>query len=156
VALNIGRIGGGTDAHEVAAVAGADIGVTFADAQAEQGAMSAFAALRAFRPGAVVTAEALAAVPAWPAESGQRLLAWAGTVGERHGLPVTGSASGWSGDVNHAGAQGVPSLDGFGAVGERIRTAAVTDERVRVDSLVPRAVLLAALLARQLPLGELR
>ncbi|MCW2506358.1 MAG: hypothetical protein JWO79_4642, partial [Actinomycetia bacterium] len=156
VSLNVGRIGGGTDAHEIAALAGADIGVTFADPQSEQGAMSAFAALRAFRPGAVVTAEALPAVPAWPVESGERLLSWAGTVGERYGLPVSGSPAPVSGDVNFAGAQGVPVLDGFGAVGERRRTATTTDDRVRVDSLVPRAVLLAALLARPLPLADLR
>jgi acetylornithine deacetylase/succinyl-diaminopimelate desuccinylase-like protein len=151
VALNVGRIGGGTEAYAVADLAGAEFGLRFDDAGAEREMLAAIGALRAVRAGAQVHAESLSRLPAWPPPRENPLLDWVAAIGERHGLAVLGGPGGRSGDTNHAGAHGAPTLDGFGGVGVRLHGAGGADERVRVESLVPRAVLLAALLAHPLP-----
>jgi glutamate carboxypeptidase len=153
--VNIGRLGGGTDAYAVAEVAGAELGVRFAGPQSERAVLDAVAALGPFRPGMAVRAEALAVVPAWPAPTANPLLEWVAATGQRHGMAVVGAAStepvDCASDTNHAGALGAPTLDGFGGVGSRVRTTDAAEERIRVDSLLPRAMLLAVLLAQPLP-----
>jgi glutamate carboxypeptidase len=151
VGVNIGRVGGGTGAYDVADVAGAELGIRFDDAAAETAFAATLAALSPRRAGVMVQAEAMSRVPTWPEPAGTPLLSWVAAVGERHGMAVVG-ASGVSeaveaaADTNHAGALGAPTIDGFGGVGWRSPA-----EVVRVDSLVPRAVLLAALLSQPLP-----
>jgi glutamate carboxypeptidase len=82
------------------------------------------------------------------------LLTWVRTVAARYGLPIAGAPGGAATDANHPGAHGAPTLDGFGGVGARFRGANSADEHVRLDSLVPRAMLLATLLSQPLPIAE--
>jgi glutamate carboxypeptidase len=156
--VNVGRLGGGTDAYAVADVAGAELGVRFPTPAAERAVLDAVSALAARRPGLAVRTEPLSVVPAWPAPPANPLLEWVAAVGERHGMAVVGAptdpatqAGEGAGDTNHAGALGAPTLDGFGGVGRRTGGGASAREWIRIDSLVPRAVLLAALLALPLP-----
>lgn len=154
--LNAGRVGGGTEAYDVAEIAGAELGARFSDPGVERAFLDTLAALAPRRPGLAVHAEALSVVPAWAPPARNPLLEWVGAVSERHGMAVVGAAGALpgavdgverAGDTNHAGALGAPTLDGFGGVGRRFRG----DELVRIDSLMPRAALLAALLAQPLP-----
>ena len=55
-----------------------------------------------------------------------------------------GSAGGGS-DGNFTAALGVPTLDGFGAIGDG---AHAIHEHVEIDALVPRAAMIAGLLSR--------
>lgn len=158
-AVNVGRIGGGIDAYAVAEVAGAELGVRFTDPAGERAFLDGLTTLAARRPGLDVQVEALSHVPAWPAPEANPLLDWVAAVGERHGMAVVGASAcdpraagdSHAGDANHAGVLGAPTLDGFGGVGQRVRDGEIVDELVRVDSLMPRALLLAALLALPLP-----
>ena len=59
--------------------------------------------------------------------------------------PVRGVSVGGGSDGNFTAARGVPTLDGLGAVGEGAHSAR---EYVLVDTLSPRAELLAAILSR--------
>jgi glutamate carboxypeptidase len=151
VTVNVGRIGGGTDAYAIADVAGAELGVRFADPAGERAFLDGLATLKPRRTGLTLHAEALSHVPCWPAPAQSPLLDWVASVGDRHGMAVVGAAGGdalaSAGDTNHAGVLGAPTLDGFGGVGRKLGT----DELVRIDSLMPRALLLAALLAHPLP-----
>jgi glutamate carboxypeptidase len=151
--LNVGRIGGGLAPYDVPDLAAAELGLAVADAEAERVALAAFAALRPSRDGATVVAEALGQVPAWPAPAANPLLEWVRSIGGRYGLTIAGTAGGAASDANHAGAHGAPTVDGFGGVGVRFRGASGSREHVRLDSLVPRAMLLAALLAQPLPIA---
>jgi glutamate carboxypeptidase len=157
-AVNVGRIGGGTEAYELAELAGAELGVRLPDAASEQAFLDAVSGLGSFRPGLAVQGEALSVVPAWVPPARNPLLDWVSAVGHRHGMAVVGApyddpgpAGESAGDTNHAGALGAPTVDGFGGVGRRILGTHAPDERIRIDSLVPRAVLLAALLSQPLP-----
>ncbi|MCS6963957.1 M20 family metallopeptidase [Thermoflexus sp.] len=61
------------------------------------------------------------------------------------GLTLTEGGTGGGSDANFTAALGIPTLDGLGAIGNG---AHALDEHVRIDSLPPRAALVAALLAR--------
>ena len=146
VTLTVGIVSGGTRANVVPAEARATIdarAITRADADRVQRAM------RALKPqiaGAQLEVtggfdrpplERTAAVErlfnqakAWPPD-------WASTLEE-------GSAGGGS-DGNFTAALGVPTLDGFGAIGDG---AHAIHEHVEIDALVPRAATIAGLLAR--------
>ncbi len=143
--VNVGRIGGGTEAYEVAEVAGAELGVRLPDAASEEAFLDAVGALTALRPGLAVQGEALSVVPAWTPPARNPLLDWVGMVGHQYGMAVVGApsdepgAGGESaGDTNHAAALGAPTLDGFGGVGRRVQSGTAPDDRIRLDSLVPR------------------
>jgi glutamate carboxypeptidase len=84
--------------------------------------------------------------PPMHASASERLFPLAVDVAVRAGLgPLEGVAVGGGSDGNFTAAIGVPTLDGLGAVGGG---AHADHEFVVVDSLVPRAVLLAGLLDR--------
>ncbi|MFE0460351.1 M20/M25/M40 family metallo-hydrolase [Kitasatospora sp. NPDC058965] len=147
--LNTGRIRGGTRANVVAGQAEAELGLRFATPEAEASTLDTLAHLTALRPGALVRTEVLSSRPAWVERSGHNLLlrhlrALAATLGQQ----LDGSPAGGAGDTNLAGARGLPTLDGLGAVGAG---AHARDERIRTDQLAPRLALLAALLAVPLP-----
>jgi glutamate carboxypeptidase len=63
------------------------------------------------------------------------------------GQAVSDGGSGGGSDGNFTAALGVPTLDGLGAVGDG---AHALHEHVEIERLVPRATLLAALIARLL------
>lgn len=83
--------------------------------------------------------------PVWePDEGTMRLYATARGLAARLGYPLGHGSAGGGSDGNFTGAMGVPTLDSLGVLGGDYHTLR---EYIRVDSLVPRARLLAGLLA---------
>jgi len=141
---NIGRIAGGRRANVVAGEAEAEIGLRFTSAAAESRMRAALDGLTPVRSGASVEAEILTSRPTWPEDPANPLLAHLRKVGAALGQDVRGRPAAGAGDTNLPGARGVPTLDGLGPRG---RGAHAADERILVESLGERAVLLAGLLA---------
>ncbi len=146
--LNTGRISGGTRANVIAGRAEAELGLRFATPEAQRRTLDHLAHLTALRPGARVRAEVLSSRPAWPERSGNPLLRHVRSLAAALGQQVDGAPAGGAGDTNLAGARGLPTLDGLGAVGAGPHAR---HEHIRVDQLAPRIALLAALLAVPLP-----
>ena len=61
------------------------------------------------------------------------------------GLTLEEGSAGGGSDGNFTAALGVPTLDGFGAVGDG---AHALHEHIEIDALVPRAAVIAGLIAR--------
>jgi glutamate carboxypeptidase len=145
---NIGRVSGGTRANVVAGRASAEVGLRFATGETERACFSAIRGLTPVRDGARVVAEVLSSRPAWPPAPGnplaEHVIALAAGLGERLGARPAGGA----GDTNFTGAAGLPTVDGLGPRGRGAHSPA---ESVRVDSILRRAHLLAALFATPLP-----
>ncbi|MGF1428107.1 M20 family metallopeptidase [Kitasatospora sp. LaBMicrA B282] len=147
--LNTGRIRGGTRANVVAGQAEAELGLRFATPEAQRTTLESLAHLTALRPGALITTEVLSSRPAWPERAnGHALLDHVGSLAAALGQQVAGAPAGGAGDTNLAGARGLPTLDGLGAVGAGPHAR---DERIALDQLAPRIALLAGLLAMPLP-----
>lgn len=64
-------------------------------------------------------------------------------IGRRCGLELTEASTGGASDANFAAALGIPVIDGLGPVGGELHGV---DEYIEIDSLVERALLLAAVL----------
>ena len=147
VTVTVGVIAGGTRANVVPAEARATIdarAVTRADAERLERAMKALAPHIAgtsvsvtggFRPPLERTADVV------------RLFAQAQLVAKELGLTLEEGSAGGGSDGNFTAAIGVPTLDGFGAVGDG---AHALHEHVEIDALVPRAAVIAGVLARLL------
>ena len=146
--LNTGRISGGTRANVIAGRAEAELGLRFATPEAQRRTLDHLAHLTALRPGARVRTEVLSSRPAWPERTGNPLLRHVRSLAAVLGQQVDGAPAGGAGDTNLAGARGLPTLDGLGAVGAGPHAR---HEHIRVDQLAPRIALLAALLAVPLP-----
>ncbi|GHH62773.1 hypothetical protein GCM10018781_11160 [Kitasatospora indigofera] len=146
--LNTGRISGGSRANVIAGRAEAELGLRFATPEAQRRTLDHLAQLTALRPGARVRTEVLSSRPAWPERSGNPLLRHVRSLAAALGQQVDGAPAGGAGDTNIAGARGLPTLDGLGAVGAGPHAR---HEHIRVDQLAPRIALLAALLAVPLP-----
>ncbi|HVL81523.1 MAG TPA: M20 family metallopeptidase [Actinomycetota bacterium] len=98
--------------------------------------------------GAEVTVEAEPFRPPLEASRSAELFALARTAAAELGMPeLTGAEVGGASDGNFTAALGVPTLDGLGAVGDG---AHAEGEWIEVDSMAPRAALLAELLRRTL------
>ncbi|MFH8380538.1 M20 family metallopeptidase [Kitasatospora sp. NPDC018058] len=146
--LNAGRISGGSRANVVAGRAEAELGLRFATAEAQRRTLDNLARLTALRPGARVRTEVLSSRPAWPERTGNPLLRHVRSLAAVLGQQLDGAPAGGAGDTNLPGSRGLPTLDGFGAVGAG---AHARHEHIRLDQLAPRVALLAALLAVPLP-----
>ncbi|MFD7733885.1 M20 family metallopeptidase [Kitasatospora phosalacinea] len=146
--LNTGRIHGGTRANVIAGRAEAELGLRFSTTEAQHRTLDTLAHLTPHRPGADVRTEVLSSRPAWPERTGNPLLRHVRSLAAALGQHLDGAPAGGAGDTNLAGARGLPTLDGLGAVGAgpHART-----EHLRIDQLGPRIALLAALLAVPLP-----
>jgi glutamate carboxypeptidase len=82
--------------------------------------------------------------PVWEADAkGMALFDHARTIARSIGFDITPQSSGGGSDGNFTGAMGVTTLDGLGVQGAMAHTL---EEHVLVDSLVPRARLMAGLL----------
>ena len=146
VTVTVGVIEGGTRANVVPAEARAIIdarAVTRADADRVERAMTALVPQIA---GAQITVtggfdrpplERTAAVAG--------LFAAAQAVAKDLGLTLEEGSAGGGSDGNFTAALGVPTLDGFGAVGDG---AHALHEHIEIDALVPRAAVIAGLIAR--------
>ncbi|MER6361776.1 M20 family metallopeptidase [Kitasatospora sp. NPDC001527] len=146
--LNAGRISGGTRANVIAGRAEAELGLRFATTEAQRRTLDNLARLTALRPGARVRTEVLSSRPAWPERSANPLLRHVRSLAAALGQPLDGGPAGGAGDTNLPGSRGLPTLDGFGAVGAG---AHARHEHIRIDQLAPRIALLAAMLAVPLP-----
>ncbi|MFD8702041.1 M20 family metallopeptidase [Kitasatospora sp. NPDC059648] len=146
--LNAGRISGGSRANVIAGRAEAELGLRFSTAEAQRRTLDNLARLTALRPGARVRTEVLSSRPAWPERTGNPLLRHVRSLAAVLGQQLDGAPAGGAGDTNLPGSRGLPTLDGFGAVGAG---AHARHEYIRLDQLAPRIALLAALLAVPLP-----
>ncbi|MFJ6381506.1 M20 family metallopeptidase [Kitasatospora sp. NPDC092039] len=146
--LNAGRISGGSRANVVAGRAEAELGLRFATVEAQRRTLDGLARLTALRPGARVRTEVLSSRPAWPERTGNPLLRHVRSLAAVLGQQLDGAPAGGAGDTNLPGSRGLPTLDGFGAVGAG---AHARHEHIRLDQIAPRLTLLAALLAVPLP-----
>ncbi|MBC9208624.1 M20/M25/M40 family metallo-hydrolase [Roseomonas aerophila] len=83
--------------------------------------------------------------PVWEPDAGTMgLYELARGLGAKLGLTIGHESAGGGSDGNFTGAMGIPTLDGLGVMGGNAHTL---NEHVLMDSLVPRARLLAGLLA---------
>ena len=82
--------------------------------------------------------------PVWePDQAGMALFQTARAIANAAGFEITSQSSGGGSDGNFTGAAGIPTLDGLGIGGGGAHTL---EEFVEIDSIAPRARLLAGLL----------
>ena len=146
VTVTVGVIEGGTRANVVPADARAIIdarAVTRADAERVERTMKALVPHIA---GAAVSVSGGFDRPPLERTPGVvRLFEQAQLVAKDLGINLEEGSAGGGSDGNFTAALGVPTLDGFGAVGDG---AHALHEHVEIDALVPRAAVIAGLLAR--------
>ncbi|MBI4932656.1 MAG: M20 family metallopeptidase [Actinobacteria bacterium] len=135
----------GTADNVVPAQTRVKVDVRVEQAGEDQRLVDLFAGLSTTLPGA--TLEVLGGLnrPPMPASAAEALFPVAVSAAREQGLDeVRGVAVGGGSDGNFTAARGVPTLDGLGAVGGG---AHADHEHVVVDTMVPRARLLAAVVA---------
>jgi glutamate carboxypeptidase len=144
VTLTVGVVSGGTRANVVPAEARATIdarAITRADAERVQRTMHA---LKAQVPGATV--EVTGGFDRPPLERSDaivKLFERARAVAAEIGITLEEGSAGGGSDGNFTAALGIPTLDGFGAIGDG---AHALHEHVETDALAPRAAIIAGLL----------
>ncbi|MGC4943070.1 M20/M25/M40 family metallo-hydrolase [Kribbella sp. DT2] len=144
VLCNVGTISGGGRTNVVPGTASADIGFRFIDPETERAVLESIGKLEPVRDGARVQVSVISNRPAWqPSPEGDELLATAAAAGRSVGQEVGGAVAAGAADTNLTGWLGVPSLDGFGPVGQG---AHATHEQIIAASLPERAALLAAII----------
>ncbi|HEX6495366.1 MAG TPA: M20 family metallopeptidase [Acidobacteriaceae bacterium] len=143
--LNVGVVGGGTQPNVVAARAWADIDLrakTIADAEAMTARMQA---LKPRDTGCTLRLTGGLNRPPMERTPGTAaLFEHARELAAALGFALEEAATGGGSDGNFTSALGVPTLDGMGAIG---KGAHAENESVRIDSLVSRTALLAAMIA---------
>ncbi len=146
VTVTVGVIEGGTRANVVPAEARATIdarAVTRADAERVERAMTA---LTPHIAGArVIVTGGFDRPPLERSEGVVKLFEAAREVANDLGLMLEEGSAGGGSDGNFTAALGVPTLDGFGAIGDG---AHALHEHVEIDALLPRAAVIAGVLAR--------
>jgi glutamate carboxypeptidase len=146
VTVTVGVIQGGTRANVVPDQARAIIDAranTRADAERIERVMTG---LRPYIPGARVEVSGGFDRPPLERSAGViKLFEAAKSVASEIGVTLTDGSAGGGSDGNFTAALGVPTLDGFGAIGDG---AHALHEHVEIDALVPRAAVIAGLLAR--------
>ena len=143
--LNVGVVGGGTQSNVVPAAAWAEIDLrvkTVADAEAVTQRLQA---LKARDPLCTLRVTGgLNRPPMERTEGTAALIAQAKELAAGLGFALEEAATGGGSDGNFTSALGVPTLDGMGAIGNG---AHAENESIRIDSLVTRTALLAAMIA---------
>ena len=143
--LNVGVVGGGTQSNVVPAAAWAEIDLrvkTVADADAVTQRLQA---LKARDPLCTLRVTGgLNRPPMERTEGTAALFAQAKELAAGLGFALEEAATGGGSDGNFTSALGVPTLDGMGAIGNG---AHAENESIRIDSLVTRTALLAAMIA---------
>ena len=142
--VNAGVVRGGTRSNVIAAEAEAEIDVRIGRARDAARIERRFRRLRARDGGCVLQVEGGMNRP--PMERTRATVALyrrAATIAAQMGFDLAEASTGGGSDGNFTAALGVPTLDGMGAVGEG---AHATHESVLVKDLMPRTVLLAAMI----------
>ena len=146
VSANAGRIEGGLGPATVAAHATCLADIRW-ESQSHHNTLLRLieeVAAKPIQSGCRTTYEVLNSRPAMPAgESSLELYEMLRHTGRGTGIPVSKSHRRGSSDANFFGAAGVPTLDGFGPIGEQDHTE---NEWIQVPSILPRTVLLALFL----------
>lgn len=143
--VNPGVIGGGSRSNVVAAEAWAEVDVRIARASDAAHADELFHGLRVTDAGCSLKISGGINRP--PMERGDgtvRLYQQARALAAELGFDLREAATGGGSDGNFTAGLGVPTLDGMGAVGEGAHAA---HESLLLDELLPRTVLLAAMIA---------
>lgn len=144
VTLTVGVVSGGTRANVVPDAACATIdarAVTRADADRVQRAMHA---LKPHLAGATVeVAGGFDRPPLERTDAVVKLFNLAKNIAAEIGVTLEEGSAGGGSDGNFTAALGVPTLDGFGAIGDG---AHALHEHVDIDALVPRAATIAGVL----------
>ncbi len=143
--FSVGVIQGGTWVNCVATTCTAEA-LSMARRQPDlDAAVTAMLELTSGTEGVALTVTRGVTRPVWEAGAGTRWLhGRAEDLAKRLGHALPHASAGGGSDGNFTGAMGVPTLDGLGVLGAGYHTL---DEHIRLDSLVPRARLLAGLLA---------
>ncbi len=145
VTLTVGVVSGGTRPNVVPAEARALIdarATTRADADR---VTQAIRSLHPALPGATISITGgFDRPPLERTAAVERLFNLARTVAADLGIVLEEGSAGGGSDGNFTAALGVPTLDGFGAIGDG---AHALHEHVEIDGLVPRAAAIAALLS---------
>ncbi len=142
--VNVGVVHGGTRANVVAAEAEAEIDLRVASIAEGERVVRQILGRQPVTPGAQVRITGgLNRPPMERTPAIGALFERARALGAEFGYTVTEAATGGGSDGQFAAALGIPTLDGLGANGDGAH--AVT-EHVLIDSLAPRAALVAALL----------
>ena len=143
--VNPGVIGGGTRSNVVAEHAWAEVDVRIARAGDAAKVEKLFRGLRCADPECRLTISGGINRPPMERKQGTvALYKKARRLAAQLGFELAEAATGGGSDGNFTAALGVPTLDGLGAVGEGAHAA---HESVVIEHLVPRAALLAALIA---------
>jgi glutamate carboxypeptidase len=143
--VNPGVIGGGSRSNVVAADAWAEVDVRLARAADAERVEALFAGLKVTDPACSLKVSGGINRP--PMERGEgtvRLFSRARELAASLGFSLDEAATGGGSDGNFTAGLGVPTLDGMGAVGEGAHAA---HESLLLDELLPRTVLLAAMIA---------
>jgi glutamate carboxypeptidase len=144
VTVTVGIVSGGTRANVVPAEARATIDAranTRADAERVQRAMRA---LKPQIPGAQIEVTGgFARPPLERTTDVVKLFELAKSVAAEIGVKLEEGSAGGGSDGNFTAALGIPTLDGFGAIGDG---AHAIHEHVEIDALIPRAALIAGVL----------
>lgn len=146
VTVTVGIVSGGTRANVIPAEARATIDAranTRADAERVQRAMHA---LKPQIPGAQIEVTGgFARPPLERTADVVKLFELAKSVAAQIGVKLEEGSAGGGSDGNFTAALGIPTLDGFGAIGDG---AHAIHEHVEIDALVPRAAIIAGVLER--------
>ena len=143
ITVNPGVIQGGTRSNVVAAEAWAEVDLRVARAADAVELQQKFAALKPFDPEcSIELSGGLNRPPMERTEGTVRLFGLAREIAGAIGMPLEESSTGGGSDGNFTSAQGVPTLDGLGAVGEG---AHAPHESVVIEQLPARTALLASL-----------
>ena len=146
VTVTVGIVSGGTRANVIPDEARATIDAranTRVDADRVQRALRA---LTPQIPGArIEVTGGFARPPLERTADVVRLFELAKSVAAEIGVTLKEGSAGGGSDGNFTGAIGIPTLDGFGAIGDG---AHALHEHVEIDALIPRAATIAGLLGR--------
>lgn len=147
VTVNVGVIGGGTRPNVVAERCVMEVDIR---AVTRESLVEAEAAIRAITGRSVVpdvTVEIEETGRHWPMEKlerSARLVDHAVVLAHELGFPLRDAVTGGASDANTTAGLGVPTIDGLGPIGGLDHSPG---EYLEVASIVPRTVLLAALIA---------
>jgi glutamate carboxypeptidase len=145
VLCNVGTISGGGRANVIPAEATAEIGLRFLDLDSETRVLERLGKLAPVRAGAEVSVTTLSSRPCWnPLPETSQLWTSVSAAADLVKQSIQGRPAAGAADTNRLGADGIPTLDGFGPRGAG---AHAVHEHIVIESLTERAALLAAILS---------
>jgi len=146
--LNVGLVRGGQTVNTVAAYAAAELDLRFVNSEASDEAMRQIEEIVARNEHPALSSKLVTTgefLPFVSTPQTQALLEVYRDAALSLGVTVDGEFTGSCADSGFAGAQGVPTLCGTGAVGDKSHTP---DEYILIDTLLERAKILAVTLCR--------